>query len=69
MDAEKLDTMRRYPLATKTGIELMFAILLNNGSMCPRCGYGTKVTSKRWAICKRCGERVTRNNNLQKTKK
>jgi tRNA(Ile2) C34 agmatinyltransferase TiaS len=57
----KPDVMRRYPLATKTGIEMMFAMLLHDGAMCPKCGYGTKVTSKRWARCKKCGERVARN--------
>ena len=57
----KLDVMRRYPLATKTGIEMMFAMLLHDGAICSKCGYGTRVTSKRWAKCKRCGERVARN--------
>lgn len=50
----------RYPFATKTGIELMFAILIHKGAMCPKCGYATKATSKRWAKCKKCGERVER---------
>lgn len=57
----KLDVMRRYPLATKTGIEMMFAMLLHDGAMCPKCGYGTRNTSKNWARCKKCGERVARN--------
>jgi predicted Zn-ribbon and HTH transcriptional regulator len=57
----KLDVMRRYPLATKTGIEMMFAMLLHDGAMCPKCGYATRNTSKRWARCKKCGERVARN--------
>lgn len=54
----KADVMCRYPLATKTGIELMLGYLMANGAMCPKCGYGTRKTSKRWARCKRCNERV-----------
>lgn len=54
---------QRYPFATKTGIELMFAMLLHEGAMCPKCGYGTRKTSKRWAKCKKCGERVSRVDN------
>ncbi len=53
--------MSRYPLATKTGIEMMLGLLIESGAMCPKCGYGTRVTSKRWAKCKKCGERVARN--------
>jgi len=28
--------------------------------MCPKCGFGTRAISKRWARCKRCGARVER---------
>jgi len=56
-----LPVMCRYPLATKTGIEMMIGMLIHDGSMCPKCGYGTRVTSKRWSKCKKCGERVARN--------
>jgi hypothetical protein len=49
-----------YPLATKPGILGLFAILLQNGDMCPKCGYGTRVINKRWNKCKRCGEKVAR---------
>jgi len=49
---------QKYPLATKTGIEMMITMLIVSGAMCHKCGYGTKKTSKRWARCKRCGERV-----------
>lgn len=48
----------RYPLATKTGIGLMIVMLLKSGALCPKCGHGTKKTSKRWARCKKCGERI-----------
>lgn len=61
------DIMRHYPFATKTGIELLFAMLLHEGAMCPKCGFGTKKTSKRWARCKRCGERVAINNTLSES--
>lgn len=55
------ELMQRYPFATKTGIELMFSMLLHQGDMCPKCGFATRKTSKRWAKCKRCGERVQLN--------
>lgn len=48
------------PLATKQGLALMLALLVGSGAMCPKCGFGTRATSKRWARCKRCGERVAR---------
>jgi uncharacterized protein (DUF983 family) len=38
----------------------MFSALIFMGEMCPKCGHGTRVTSKRWAKCKKCGERVER---------
>ena len=47
-------------LAHKKGLELFVGLLVYSGGMCPKCGYGTRVTSKRWAKCKRCGERVAR---------
>jgi hypothetical protein len=48
------------PLAHKGGITLVFGLLVASGAMCPKCGFGTRVTSKRWARCKQCGERVER---------
>ena len=48
------------PLAHKDGIRLVFVLLMASGAMCPKCGFGTRVTSKRWAHCKKCGERVER---------
>ena len=50
----------RHPLAHKRGIELVVGLLMVNGAMCPKCGHGTRATSKRWARCKKCGERVQR---------
>lgn len=35
-------------------------LLATAGAICPKCGYGTRVTSKNWAKCKKCGERVRR---------
>ena len=48
------------PLAYKDGIRMVFGLLMASGAMCPKCGYGTRVTSKKWARCKKCGERVER---------
>jgi predicted Zn-ribbon and HTH transcriptional regulator len=48
------------PLAHKDGITLVFGLLMASGAMCPKCGFGTRVTSKKWARCKKCGERVER---------
>ncbi len=47
-------------LATKDGLELVLAALAHMGAVCPKCGYGTRVKSKKWSECKRCGERVER---------
>jgi len=46
--------------SSKQGITLFVAMALAEGVMCPRCGYGTRRTSKRWARCKKCGHRVER---------
>ncbi len=47
-------------LAHKHGINLVVGLLIASGGMCPKCGYGTRATSKKWARCKKCGERVER---------
>jgi predicted Zn-ribbon and HTH transcriptional regulator len=49
-----------HPLATQEGLELFIAALVHSGAMCPKCGFGTRAKSKKWAVCKRCGERVER---------
>ena len=49
-----------HPLAHKDGPALLMALLFYQGAMCPKCGHGTRVTSKRWAKCKKCGEKVER---------
>ncbi len=51
-----------HPLAHKNGIRLIIGLLIASGAMCPKCGFGTRVTSKRWSVCKQCGERVERVN-------
>ena len=58
LDADKVT--REHPLATKQGLELMLALLFHTGAMCTKCSFGTRVTSKRWAKCTKCGERVER---------
>ena len=47
-------------LTNQKGLELFVSLLMYQGAMCPKCNYGTRVTSKRWARCKKCGERVER---------
>lgn len=47
-------------LATKDGLAAFCALLIHSGAMCPKCVHGTRVTSKRWARCKKCGERIER---------
>jgi tRNA(Ile2) C34 agmatinyltransferase TiaS len=47
-------------LASERGLAVFLALLFGSGAMCPKCGFGTRVTSKRWARCKKCGGRVER---------
>lgn len=55
-------------LATKDGLNAFVACLAYMGAMCPKCGYGTRRTSKNWAKCKKCGERVARRELPQSAK-
>lgn len=41
-------------------MQVLFGLLLASGAICPKCGFGTRATSKNWARCKKCGERVHR---------
>jgi tRNA(Ile2) C34 agmatinyltransferase TiaS len=50
----------RFTLANRDHLSAVLAVLFATGAMCPVCGYATRRTSKRWARCKRCGERVAR---------
>jgi predicted amidophosphoribosyltransferase len=47
-------------LAHRDGLGLMLGLLMQQGAMCSKCGHATRATSKRWAVCKKCGERVER---------
>lgn len=40
--------------------EELIGLLMVTGAICPKCGYGTRKTSKNWRRCKRetCGERL-----------
>lgn len=58
--SETTDIRAEHPLSTEDGLELFVELLFYTGAMCPKCGYGTRATSKRWARCKKCGERVER---------
>jgi uncharacterized protein (DUF983 family) len=50
----------KHPLASKSGLTVFVGLLCATGALCPKCGWGTRRTSKRWARCKKCGERVAR---------
>ncbi len=50
----------RFSLARLDHLAVFFGVLLEQGAICPVCAYGTRVTSKRWARCKKCGARVER---------
>lgn len=52
--------MPSHVLARRDGIALVLGALFHMGALCATCGHGTRVTSKRWATCKKCGERVRR---------
>ena len=52
--------MADHVLARRDGVGLVFALLVLQGAACPKCGHGTRATSKRWARCKACGHRVER---------
>ena len=60
MESETERMKREHPLCTEEGLALFVGLLSYSGAMCPKCGHGTRRTSKRWAKCKKCGERVER---------
>jgi predicted Zn-ribbon and HTH transcriptional regulator len=55
-----LPPTKEFCLADKRNLTNLFALLMVDGAMCPKCGYGTRKTSKNWRRCKRpeCGERI-----------
>lgn len=55
-----LPTTKEFCLADKENMMDFIGILMVTGAMCPKCGYGTRKTSKNWRRCKRaeCGERI-----------
>lgn len=55
-------------LATKQGLTDLYSVLIYCGDMCPKCGYGTRKTSKNWARCKQCNERIPRRPLPESTK-
>ena len=62
LESEKklLPATRQFCIADKPNLINLFALLMIDGAMCPKCGYGTRKTSKNWRRCKRpeCGERI-----------
>ena len=58
----------RFSFANLDHLKLFVEVLAVTGAMCPKCGFATRKTSKNWAKCKRCGERVARR-ELPKTAK
>lgn len=54
------ETGERFTLANRNHVGLFFEILVLQGALCLKCGHGTRTTSKRWARCKECDERVPR---------
>lgn len=50
----------RFSFANLEHLETFLQVLAYCGGMCPKCGYATRKTSKRWARCKKCDTRVER---------
>lgn len=50
----------RFSLANLSHLEAFLTVLMLTGAICPKCGHGTRKTSKRWAKCKKCDTRVER---------
>jgi len=54
------ETTKPFHFVDKPHFENLITLLMLTGAMCPKCGYGTRKTSKNWRRCKRetCGERI-----------
>ena len=50
----------RFSLANKKHLTAFVVVLALMGALCPKCGFGTRKTSKNWARCKKCDHRVAR---------
>lgn len=48
------------PLANRTGLAFVLGHLIGSGAMCPDCVHGTRVVTRKWAECKKCGRRIER---------
>lgn len=57
----------KFTLANLKHLSLFTYVLVAQGSMCHLCGHGTRTTSKRWAKCRKCGERVRRHTDEEIT--
>jgi len=49
-----------FSLARESDLLVFTALMMLAGFQCGACGFGTRVTSKKWARCKRCGTRMQR---------
>lgn len=49
-----------HPLARLDGIASVLAILLRGGDICAKCGHATRVVSRKWKRCQKCGARIER---------
>lgn len=56
----KKETIKKHPLATRSGLEKFLTILFIQGDLCPCCGCGTRKINKQWIECKKCGKCIKR---------
>lgn len=57
---EAVNPEKRFSLANLSHLSIVVGLMVATGGMCAKCGHGTRVTSKNWARCKKCGEKVRR---------
>jgi hypothetical protein len=50
----------RFSFANRDHLSAFVGLLYATGALCPKCGWGTRATSKRWSRCRKCDERVAR---------
>lgn len=51
-------------LSSQDGLSLFMSMLVVDGAWCVDCGFGTRMTSRAWARCRKCGQRVPRLSSL-----